>query len=48
MFYYLGDRTFYGIIRICLPDMFRSFTIPYVIIAGWYYISLFQEIKKAE
>ena len=28
-------------------DMFRSFTIPYVIIAGWYYISLFQEIKKA-
>ena len=27
--------------------MFRSFTIPYVIIAGWYYISLFQEIKKA-
>ena len=28
-------------------DRFRSFTIPYVILAGWYYISLFQEIKKA-
>ena len=28
-------------------DMFRSFTIPYVIAAAVYYISLYFEIKKA-
>lgn len=28
-------------------DMFLSFTIPYIILAGLYYMSLFREIKKA-
>ena len=28
-------------------DMFLSFTIPYIILAGIYYMSLFREIKKA-
>ena len=27
--------------------MFLSFTIPYIILAGIYYMSLFREIKKA-
>lgn len=29
-------------------DMFRSFTVPYVIAAAVYYISLYFEIKKAD
>jgi len=28
-------------------DMFRSVTIPYVVLAGVYYISFFREVKKA-
>lgn len=33
--------------RYAYRDMFLSFTIPYAIMAGWYYVSLFREIKNA-
>lgn len=33
--------------RYAYRDMFLSFTIPYIIGAGWYYVLLFREIKNA-
>lgn len=38
----------FGILaRHAYRDMFLSFTIPYIILAGAYYLVLFKEIKKA-
>lgn len=38
----------FGILgRHAYRDMFLSFTIPYIILAGGYYLNLFKEIKKA-
>lgn len=38
----------FGILgRHAYRDMFISFTIPYILLAGGYYLNLFKEIKKA-